>query len=80
MRNLFIMGVLLMAGIILNGCAQGPFPDRATKKDVVAELAKLAPVELETDIDGLSDGDVKALAKLLEASKIIDQLFAASRS
>jgi len=75
MRNLFIMGVLLMAGIILNGCAQGPFPDRATKKDVVAELAKLAPVELETDIDGLSDGDVKALAKLLEASKIIDQLF-----
>ena len=75
MRNLFFMGVLLMAALVLNGCAKNPFPEMAAKDHVIAELAKLAPVELETDLDGLSDGDVKALAKLLEASKIIDQLF-----
>ena len=75
MRNLLFLGVLLMAGVILNNCAKSPFPGRAADDKVVAELAKLAPVELATDLSGLSAGDVKALGTLLKASKIIDQLY-----
>jgi hypothetical protein len=75
MRNLLFGGALLMASVLLSGCAQPPFPDKSASDHVVAELAKLAPVELATDLDGLTEGDIKALAKLLEASKIIDELF-----
>ena len=74
MRSLLILGVIAM-GLMLNGCSSGPFPDKASIEYVNAELAKLAPVELESDLEGLSDGDIQALAKLLEASKIIDHLF-----
>ena len=75
MRSLLFVGAIIMAGVLINGCATNPFPDKAPVEYVRAELAKLAPVELEIDLAGLSDGDLKALAKLLEASKIIDELF-----
>lgn len=74
MRSLLFVGVILMAGIVLTGCSN-PFPDKASADHVKAELNKLAPVELETDLDGLSTGDLQALQKLLEASKLIDELF-----
>ena len=61
---------------LIAGCAShDPFPDRAPKAVVAKELAKLAPVELETNLVGLSVGDRRALAKLLQAAKEIDQLF-----
>ncbi len=74
MRSLLFLGVILMTGIVLTGCSN-PFPDKAPVDYVQAELNKLAPVELETDLDGLSTGDLKALQKLLDASKLIDDLF-----
>lgn len=75
MRSLFFYGVIIMAGILMNGCMTDPFPNKASTEYVKAELAKLAPVELETNLDGLSVGDLQALAKLLDAAKIIDDLF-----
>lgn len=37
--------------------------------------ARFAPTELKVDLSGLSDGDRKALAKLVEAARIFDGLF-----
>jgi len=37
--------------------------------------ARFAPAPLKVDISGLSAGDKKALAKLIEASKIIDEIY-----
>lgn len=75
MRGL-IFGVLFMTGYIFQGCSEAdPFPDRAPVEQVSAELTKLAPVALETDLAGLSEGDRKALAKLVQAGKEIDELF-----
>ncbi len=37
--------------------------------------ARFAPAPLNVDISGLSAGDKKALAKLIEAARIVNQLF-----
>jgi Peptidase family M49 len=38
-------------------------------------MARFAPVEMRVDTSGLSPGDRRALAKLLEASHVIDDIF-----
>jgi hypothetical protein len=38
-------------------------------------IARFAPVELHTDASKLSPGDQKALAKLLDAARVIDDIF-----
>jgi hypothetical protein len=37
--------------------------------------ARFAPAPLDVDLSGLSEGDKKALAKLIEAGRIVDHLF-----
>ncbi|MEO8661693.1 MAG: hypothetical protein ABI693_24705 [Bryobacteraceae bacterium] len=39
------------------------------------KIARFAPVELKTDSSTLADGDRRALAKMVEAAKVIDDLF-----
>ena len=38
-------------------------------------IARFAPVELHADTSKLSAGDQKALAKLLDAARVIDGIF-----
>src|SRR5689334_25416003 len=38
-------------------------------------IARFAPVELHADASKLSPGDQKALAKLLDAARVIDDIF-----
>ena len=38
-------------------------------------IARYAPVELHADASKLSAGDQKALAKLLDAARVIDDIF-----
>ena len=38
-------------------------------------MARYAPVEIRTDISGLSQGDRQALAKLIEAARLVDDIF-----
>src|SRR5687768_11909824 len=47
-------------------------PDRA---GLVKMTARFAPVDIAADVARLSDGDRKALARLIEAARIIDALF-----
>src|SRR5437660_827893 len=48
------------------------FPDAA---ELNRMAARFAPAPLNVDISGLSAGDKKALAKLIEAARIVDPLF-----
>lgn len=77
MKHAKLLGVFMIALMTLSGCAgdSNPFPERKSAEYVQQELAKLAPVELSADISNLSKADLKALDKLLQASKIIDELF-----
>src|SRR5882757_10323246 len=37
-------------------------------------IARFAPIQLQVDVSGLSAGDRKAIAKLIEASRIVDDI------
>ena len=47
----------------------------ATLPQLQQMIAKFAPVDIKADTSKLSPGDVKALAKLIEASRLLDDIF-----
>jgi len=76
MRSIIILvGVVMAVSISMNGCGKKVITEKAPLSFVKAELNKLAPVALQCDLSTLSDGDRQALAKLVEAAKVIDELF-----
>ena len=55
---------------------QHPVPDASPSlADLRAMTARFAPTEIGADLSALPHGDRRVLAKLVEASKIIDALF-----
>jgi hypothetical protein len=74
-RN-YLIGVLLMG---ISAFAQVSSPTSATRvpglEDLKTMTARFAPTEYQVDISHLSAGDRKALAKLVEASRVIDDIF-----
>src|SRR5436305_8621047 len=70
---------LRMTGVGLLACAavavsaqEARVPDMQTLQQMTA---RFAPTELTADVSKLTDNDRRVLAKLVEASKIIDGLF-----
>src|SRR6185437_7616644 len=47
----------------------------ATLSQLQQMMAKFAPVDIKADTSKLSPGDVKALEKLIEASRVLDDIF-----
>jgi hypothetical protein len=73
--KILITGLVLLAAVTFTaGCKKA---EMETKKPstLEAKINRFAPVEITADISKLSDGDRKALAKLFEASKIMDKLY-----
>ncbi len=75
MVNRYRFFFILLSMVVFMSCQDEPMDDKAPISYVKAELAKLAPVELKCDISHLSESDRACLAKLIEAAKLIDQLF-----
>ena len=64
---------LLMAAAVGSACAAtGGTP--ATTEQLTAMSARYAPVALKADTSHLSSGDRKAIAKLIEAARLVDVL------
>lgn len=59
----------------LSGCAKRETIEKAPLDYAQAQLRKFAPVELACDLSRISESDKKALSKLLEAGRLIDELF-----
>ena len=59
-------------GTLLALMLAGSLPDQAQLSRMIA---RFAPVELKVDLAGLSSGDRQALVKLIEASRIYDELY-----
>jgi len=74
MREILLFCGILVLSISFIGC-NNKSADKASLDYVQGELAKLAPVELKCDLSPLSANDKKALAKLVEAGQVIDELF-----
>ena len=64
---------LLMAAAVGSACAATSSAP-ATAEQLGAMSARYAPVELKADTSHLSSGDRKAIAKLIEAAKLVDVL------
>jgi hypothetical protein len=74
MRKLFF---LLITVITVSAAAQ-PAPDQApapNQAEVTRMIARFAPTRLEVDTSALSPGDKQALAKLIQAARIVNTLF-----
>jgi hypothetical protein len=70
------LGVTMAAqaqnGAKVEGKKMEKYPSAAELKSMAA---RFAPAELKVDVDALSAGDQKALAKLIEASRVVDDIF-----
>ncbi|OEZ90845.1 peptidase family M49 [Janthinobacterium sp. HH106] len=64
---------LLMAAAVGSACAATPAAP-ATAQQLTAMSARYAPVALTADVSHLSSGDRQAIAKLVEAAKLVDVL------
>ncbi|WP_402719258.1 hypothetical protein [Janthinobacterium rivuli] len=71
MKNILIP--LLMAAAVGSACAATPATP-ATAQQLTSMSARYAPVALTADVKHLSAGDRQAIAKLVEAAKLVDVL------
>src|SRR4051794_31150590 len=71
-KLLFLTGALLSATTMTHAAPQTNIPDHAKLE---AMAARFAPTEITADLSKLSPNDRKVLAKLVEASQIIDGIF-----
>lgn len=70
--NLLLLILLLIVG--LNG-GESMIKSKASISYVKNELKKLVPVEIKADLSSLTSKEKQVVMKLVEAGKIIDQLF-----
>ena len=74
MRRYLVPGIA--AALLLAGCEKAPvISNHAPIDHVRAQLEKYAPVEIGADDSHLSDGDRQALVKLVQASRVMDEIF-----
>ena len=75
MKHLILLALLIMFGSLMASAGE----QLATKIPDLAQLQKMtarfAPTELNVDINNLSESDRKALVKLVEAARLIDDIF-----
>jgi Peptidase family M49 len=72
-----LAAVLLLCGFVVAAQEMKPKPAPAVPdlEQLSAMAARFAPAPLRVDISSLSAGDQKALAKLVEAAKIVNHIF-----
>ncbi|HEY1582388.1 MAG TPA: hypothetical protein VGF73_04740, partial [Chthoniobacterales bacterium] len=68
----FAFAILTAAALTANAQGNSKIPDRAKLEQMTA---RFAPTEIEADLSKFSPNDREALAKLVEASRIIDGIY-----
>ncbi|MFQ5604502.1 MAG: peptidase [bacterium] len=75
MLKLKTMFLLIFSAVIFCSCSKTEKLDLTISPEVGELLAKFAPVEITTDISFLPENERQALAKLVQASKYMDEIF-----
>ena len=75
MKHLIFLALMIMIGSVVASAGE----QLASKVPDLAQLQKMtarfAPTDLDVDIGNLSEGDRKALVKLVEAARVIDDVY-----
>jgi Peptidase family M49 len=74
-KHLVFLALIVMIGSVVASAGEqlaSRVPDRAQLQKMTA---RFAPTDLDVDISNLSQGDRKALVKLVEAARVIDDIF-----
>ncbi|MCB0293180.1 MAG: peptidase, partial [Calditrichaeota bacterium] len=75
-KIMMTIAILMLLNMIIGCTAKEPvIKATADVADVKQQLEKFAPVEIAYDGSQLSEGDHQALLKLVEAAKLMDQIF-----
>ena len=75
LKLLLMLAVLFSIVAVQFNCGERVSKSKMNLDYVKGELAKLAPVELKCDLSNLGISDQKVLIRLIEAGRIIDELF-----
>src|SRR5664280_286509 len=74
-KHLIFLALMIMIGSVMASAGE----QLATKVPDLAQLQKMtarfAPTALDVDISNLSEGDSKALVRLVEAARVIDDVY-----
>lgn len=78
--NSSIWFYLLLMALVLQGCGGGKMEqhqgtEALPEKSLTAQIARFAPMEITADVSRLSAEDRKALDKIIEAAKWMDEIF-----
>lgn len=73
--SLVLLGFVLLAPFLAPSGGAGPEPAVPDQAALEAMAARFAPVDLGADVSGLPASEKAALARLVEASRLIDALF-----
>src|SRR4030081_1014179 len=71
-RTMTMVVGLIVGAAVFVGAQEARVPDPQTLQQMAA---RFAPTDISADLSKLSDADRRVLAKLVEASKIVDALF-----
>ena len=75
MRYQFAGAVLVAAALAAAGCARQQAEKKVTEPTMKERLAKYAQIRLETDPSGLTDKERQMIPLLIDAAKVMDDLF-----
>jgi hypothetical protein len=67
-----LLGMLLLGGAVVVGMPEQSWPDAAALQKMTA---RFAPVDIGADLSALPAGERRALARLVEAGRVMDALF-----
>lgn len=74
-KNIIIIGLILLA-VLFNQCSSGPKDEAKTPQSKIEKLLmNYADVKLEADLSALSENQKQMLPLLVDAAKIIDDLY-----
>ena len=74
LKSLMLYLTILVSFVLIVSCGKEKV-EMEIHRDIGDMLARFAPVEITTDISFLPENEQRALAKLIEASKYMDEIF-----
>ncbi|MBN1398538.1 MAG: hypothetical protein JXA06_10945 [Bacteroidetes bacterium] len=75
MKRAVLISTLIIIIIVFAACNIGEKQKGSTEMTLYQKIARFSPTEISADISKLTDADKKALDKIIEAARLMDDIF-----